>query len=102
MKKTYLFTRKIDKQEYKFYHNDFTKEESYTGKAFGFFQVVTPKNDLGYPDYVGFSVNNNFNDKTLHNITTMYRYLAPWKKRKCAEILQKNGYDPFSKDYMEF
>ena len=99
MKTTYLFTRKINKQEYKFYHYDWTKEESWTGEAHGCFGVETPDSDFGYPDMIMFSVNDLDKKK---NICTIHRYLAPWKKRKCAEILEKNGYNPFSKDYMEF
>ena len=54
MKKTFLMTRKINKQEYKFYHMDFTKEESFTDEPHGCFIVETPKNAFGYSDVVYF------------------------------------------------
>lgn len=93
MKKTFLMTRKIDGEEYEFYHRDFTKEESCIDKAYGCFVVKTPENEFGYPDYVYF-----FGGKE----TTTYRYLAPWKLRKLRKMLESKGYNPDSKDYMEF
>lgn len=93
MKKTYLFTRKIDKQEYKFYHMDFTADESWIDREYGCFMVETPENAFGYPDYVYFD-----DDKE----STMHRTLAPWKLRKLREILVKRGFDPDSRDYMKF
>ena len=93
MKKTYLFSRKINKQEYKFYHMDFAKEESFTDKAHGCFMVETPENAFGYPDVVYFDRDGDY---------TMHRYLAPYKIRKLRSILESKGYDPASKAYMEF
>ena len=93
MKKTYLFSRKINKQEYKFYHMDFTKEESWTGVPYGCFMVETPENAFGYPDVVYFDRDGDY---------TIRRYLAPYKIRKLRSILESKGYDPASKAYMEF
>lgn len=93
MKKTFLMTRKIDKQEYKFYHMDFTKEESFTDEPHGCFMVETPENAFGYPDVVHFDRDGD---------GTMHRYLAPYKIRKLRSILESKGYDPASKAYMEF
>ena len=93
MKKTYLFSRKINKQEYKFYHMDFTKEESFTDESHGCFMVETPENAFGYPDVVYFDRDGDY---------TMHRYLAPYKIRKLRSILESKGYDPASKAYMEF
>lgn len=93
MKKTYLFSRKINKQEYKFYHMDFTKEESFTDEPHGCFMVETPENAFGYPDVVYFDRDGDY---------TMYRYLAPYKIRKLRSILESKGYNPASKAYMEF
>ena len=93
MKKTYLFSRKINKQEYKFYHMDFAKEESFTDEAHGCFMVETPENAFGYPDVVYFDRDGDY---------TMHRYLAPYKIRKLRSILESKGYDPASKAYMEF
>ena len=93
MKKTFLMTRKIDKQEYKFYHMDFTKEESWTGVPYGCFMVETPENAFGYSDVVYFDRDGDY---------TMHRYLAPYKIRKLRSILESKGYDPASKAYMEF
>ena len=92
MKKTFLMTRKIDKQEYKFYHMDFTKEESFTDEAHGCFMVETPENAFGYSDVVHFGRDGDY---------TMHRYLAPYKIRKLRNILESKGYDPASKAYME-
>lgn len=93
MKKTYLFSRKINKQEYKFYHMDLTAEESWIGRAYGYFMVETPENALGYTDCVFFD-----EDKE----STMYRPLAPWKLRKLREFLVKQGYNPDSRYCMKF
>ena len=93
MKKTYLFSRKINKQEYKFYHMDFTKEESFTDEPHGCFMVETPENAFGYPDVVYFDRDGDY---------TMHRYLAPYKIRKLRSILESKGYDPASKSYMKF
>lgn len=93
MKKTYLFSRKINKQEYKFYHMDFTKEESFTDEPHGCFMVETPENAFGYSDVVYFDRDGDY---------TMHRYLAPYKIRKLRSILESKGYDPASKAYMEF
>ena len=93
MEKTYLFSRKIDKQEYKFYHMDFTEEESFTDEPHGCFMVETPENAFGYPDVVYFDRDGDY---------TMHRYLAPYKIRKLRSILESKGYDPASKAYMEF
>lgn len=93
MKKTYLFSRKINKQEYKFYHMDFTKEESFTDEPHGCFMVETPENAFGYSDVVYFDRDRDY---------TMHRYLAPYKIRKLRSILESKGYDPASKAYMEF
>ena len=93
MEKTYLFSRKINKQEYKFYHMDFTKEESFTDEPHGCFMVETPENAFGYPDVVYFDRDWDY---------TMHRYLAPYKIRKLRSILESKGYDPASKAYMEF
>lgn len=93
MEKTYLFSRKIDKQEYKFYHMDFTKEESFTDEPHGCFMVETPENAFGYSDVVYFDRDGDY---------TMHRYLAPYKIRKLRSILESKGYDPASKAYMEF
>ena len=93
MKKTYLFSRKINKQEYKFYHMDFTKEESFTDEPHGCFMVETPENAFGYSDVVYFDRDGDY---------TMHRYLAPYKIRKLRSILESKGYDPARKAYMEF
>ena len=93
MEKTYLFSRKINKQEYKFYHMDFTKEESFTDEPHGCFMVETPENAFGYSDVVYFNRDGDY---------TMHRYLAPYKIRKLRSILESKGYDPASKAYMEF
>ena len=93
MEKTYLFSRKINKQEYKFYHMDFTKEESFTDEPHGCFMVETPENAFGYSDVVYFDRDGDY---------TMHRYLAPYKIRKLRSILESKGYDPASKAYMEF
>ena len=93
MKKTYLFSRKINKQEYKFYHMDFTKEESFTDEPHGCFMVETPENAFGYSDVVYFDRDGDY---------TMHRYLAPYKIRKLRSILESKGYNPASKAYMEF
>ena len=93
MKKTFLMTRKIDKQEYEFYHMDFTKEESFTDEPHGCFMVETPENAFGYSDVVYFDRDGDY---------TMHRYLAPYKIRKLRSILESKGYDPASKAYMEF
>ena len=93
MKKTFLMTRKINKQEYKFYHMDFTKEESFTDEPHGCFMVETPENAFGYPDYVYFSEGKE---------STMHRPLANYITKKLRSILESKGYDPASKAYMEF
>ena len=93
MKKTFLMTRKINGEEYKFYHMDFTKEESFTDEPHGCFIVETPENAFGYSDVVYFDRGGDY---------TMHRYLAPYKIRKLRSILESKGYDPASKAYMEF
>lgn len=93
MKKTFLMARKINGKEYEFYHMDYTKEESWSNEAYGCFAVKTPENALGYPDYVYFSEGTG---------STMHRYLAPYIIRKLRGYLERKGYDPDSRDYMEF
>lgn len=93
MKTTFLMTRKINKEEYKFYHLDFTKDESWSDEAYGCFIVGIPENAFGYTDTLYFDSNGEY---------TLNRYLAPWKKRKLRSMLEKKGYTPDSRDYMEF
>ena len=93
MKKTYLFSRKINKQEYKFYHMDFTKEESFTDEPHGCFMVETPENAFGFPDYVFFKDGTG---------STQHRYLAPYIIKKLRGYLERKGFDPDSRAYMEF
>ena len=93
MTKTFLMARKINGKEYEFYHKDFTKEESWIGEAYGCFMVKTPENALGYPDYVFFDGVSG---------STMHRPLAPYIIKKLREMLEKKGFNPDSRDYMEF
>ena len=93
MVKTFLFARKINGQEYEFYHKDFTEEESWIDKAYGCFMVKTPENALGYPDYVFFEGGSG---------NTMHRYLAPYIIKKLRKMLEAKGYNPDSRAYMEF
>ena len=93
MKKTYLFSRKINKQEYKFYHMDCPKEESWTGVPYGCFMVETPENAFGYPDYVYFSEGKE---------STMHRPLANYITKKLRSYLEKQGYNPDSSYCMKF
>lgn len=95
MTTTYLMTRKINGEEYEFYHMDFTKEESWTDRAYGCFYVKTPDNCLGYSNRIFFS-----NDKKGgHGID---RPVAPYIIKKLRGYLERRGYDPASEKYMTF
>lgn len=93
MKETFLMTRKINGKEYKFYHLDYTKEESWVGTQFGNFMVETPENAFGFPDYVFFEDGTG---------STQHRYLAPYIIKKLRGYLERKGFDPDSRAYMEF
>ena len=85
MEKILLFTRKFNKEEYKFYMN---KGVGCLGIYSEYISVETPKNDFGYTDTV------LFNHGTPY---TLNRYLQKWILKAITEVLIKKGYN----DYMQ-
>lgn len=82
MNKTLLFTRRFNKETYKFYHNSGV---GCLGIYSEYYSVETPENCFGYNDTILF---NHGEPYTLH------RYLAPWIKQACKKALIKKGYNP--------
>lgn len=83
METTLLFTRRYEKETYKFYLN---KGVGCFGIYSEYVSVETPENAFGYPDTVLFSHGKPY---------TLHRYLAPWIKRKIQETLIRKGYEPY-------
>ena len=81
MEQEYLFSRKFNKEEYRFYRKSiYTKQGQVT-----YFEVVTPENCLGYPDYILFA----------HGIPySQWRYCPQWILKACKMALIKKGYQP--------
>ena len=86
MEKNLLFTKKYNKETYKFYLN---KGIGCFGIYSEYISVETPENCLGYSDTV------LFNHGTPY---TLNRYLQPWIMRKITDTIVKNGYG----DYIEY
>ena len=85
MERILLFTRKFNKEEYKFYMN---KGVGCFGIYSEYISVETPKNDFGYTDTVLFNHENPY---------TLNRYLQKWILKAITEVLIKKGY----KEYMQ-
>lgn len=85
MSKELLFTRKFNKEIYKFY---LEKGIGCFGIYSEYVSVETPVNDFGYTDTILF---NNGKGYTLN------RYLPKWIMKKITETLVKKGYS----DYMQ-
>ena len=83
METTLLFTRRYEKEIYKFYLN---KGVGCFGIDSEYVSVETPENAFGYPDTVLFSRGKPY---------TLHRYLAPWIMRKIQETLIQKGYEPY-------
>lgn len=78
MEKTLLFTRKYNKETYKFYLNKDIYSEYIT--------VETPENFLGYKDIIFFNKGKAY---------TLYRYIPNWIFKKITETLVKKGYSDY-------
>lgn len=90
MDRELLFTRKYNKEEYKFY---LIKGIGVFGIYSEYIEVETPENCFGYPDYVRFNHGNPY---------TSWRYLQPWIMRKITEALVKKGYECYMQQKEEF
>lgn len=56
MTKTYLYSRKHDKEEYKFF---LVNDKSWiSGKEYQYIMVEAPENCFGYPDYIHLTERN--------------------------------------------
>jgi len=83
MKTTLIYTRKYNKEEYKFYLNepDYVGEKGILGiEIQPYISVTTPENCFGYSDTVLMG-----NDKAY----TLYRYLAPWILKKIEKKMKE-------------
>jgi hypothetical protein len=83
MTTTLLFTRKFNKEEYKFFINEpeYEGERGVCGiKITPYVSVETPDNGLGYTDTV---LMNGENAYTLH------RYLQPWILKRIEKIMKQ-------------
>lgn len=81
MENEYLFSRKFNKEEYRFYRKSiYTKQGKVT-----YFEVVTPENCLGYPDYILFANGIPY---------SQWRYCPQWILKECKKALLKKGYQP--------
>lgn len=80
MTKELLFTRKFNKETYKFFLN---KGIGCFGIYSEYVSVETPENSFGYTDTILFN----------HGIPyTLNQYLQPWIMRAATAILLKKGY----------
>lgn len=80
MEKQLLFTRKFNKETYKFYLNEGIGCFGIYSK---YISVETPENSLGYTDTV------LFNKGTAY---TLHRYLPKWILKQITQILIKKGF----------
>lgn len=74
MDKEYLFSRRFNGKEYKFYR-----------ESMNTFEIDTPANCFGYVDHILFHNGNPY---------TMYRYCPAWILKACKQALIKHGYEP--------
>ena len=79
MNKEYLFSRKFNGEEYKFYR----KTMNMDNEIITYYVVDTPENSFGYHDHILFD-----NGKPY----TMYRYCPQWILNACKRILIAKGY----------
>lgn len=79
MYKKYLFSRKHNGEEYKFYlyRQYFYYGEGRPKELHDFIHVETPENAFGYPDIVSLSASDP------HNAYTLYRYIPKAMKKYC-------------------
>ena len=83
MKTTLLFTRKFNKEEYRFFINEpeYVGEKGVLGMEIApYVHVETPDNGLGYTDTV---LMQNGQAYTLH------RYLQPWILKRIEKIMKQ-------------
>ena len=83
MEKTFLFSRRFNKETYNFYLNE---GEGCLGIYSEYISVETPKNCFGYSDTVLFNYGESY---------TLHRYLPPWIKREIKKTLIKKGYEKY-------
>ena len=81
MSKEYLFSRKFDGKEYKFYRKTMVLSDG----LYSFYVVDTPENSFGYADHILFDKGNPY---------TLYSYCPKWILKACKRALVKNGYEP--------
>lgn len=82
--KELLFTRKYNKEEYRFFLE--TMISWVDGKPKKYLSVETPENCFGYPDYVHFSNGDAY---------TLHRYLQPWILKRIKDAVIKAGYEEY-------
>lgn len=80
-----LFTRKYNKEEYRFFKK--TMISWIDGKPKTYLSIETPKNCFGYNDYVHFN--------STGEPYTLYRYLQPWILKKIKNAVIKAGYEKY-------
>lgn len=81
METEYLFSRKFNGEEYKFYHKSMNTKWG----LYSYFEIDTPANCFGYEDHILFDNGTPY---------TMYRYCPNWILKSCKEALIKHGYEP--------
>lgn len=84
MYKKYLFSRKHNGEEYKFYlyRQYFYYGEGHPKELHDSIYVETPKNAFGYPDTVLLSTSSG------HNAYTLYRYIPKWILKKLEKQMK--------------
>lgn len=78
-----LFTRKYNKETYKFYLN---KGVGCFGIYSEYISVETPENCLGYKDIILFNKGKAY---------TLNRYIPNWILKKITETIVKKGYSDY-------
>lgn len=84
MYKKYLFSRKHNGEEYKFYlyRQYFYFGEGHPKELHDSIHVETPENAFGYPDTVLLSSSDG------HNAYSLYRYLPKWILKKLEKQMK--------------
>ena len=82
MTKTYLYSRKHDKEEYKFF---LVNDKSWlSGKEYQYIMVEAPENCFGYPDYIHLTERNG----VILGASGTHRYHPKWiLDRLCDQMI---------------
>lgn len=72
LEKKYLYSRKHEGKEYKFFY---IRDTSWAdGQIYDYIMVAAPANSFGYPDYINLHIRNGI----IGEAFTTYRYCPKW------------------------